>query len=350
MPSSISNSSSRAPNSPYLKIWITAVLLLTLMVLVAEFFWRNQGHLPSISDDQFLWTYNRSQVYSQDENRVITLLGGSRIQLGIVPEKLDVNFPEYQTIHLAIDGTSGYAVFEDLAKDQDFDGLIIMSATVAHFFPSSQDDQQPWVEYYHEQWSSFSWIEKYINMKVRVFLQNHLVIFSSHLNLRRQLMNSFDSSPNYVLMRENRYRAAYYYDRMSPEQLAEHRAQRIDRIGQVPDNQLNPEQEQVFEQIMVGQVSSLVEEMRSHGGDVIFLRMPTCDEHWELDEIRFPKEQYWDRIEELTGANTIHFKDVESLSNFDCPDTSHLDANDALVFTERLANELEKMNFIQFNE
>jgi hypothetical protein len=71
--------------------------------------------------------------------------------------------------------------------------------------------------------------------------------------------------------------------------------------------------------------------------------MPTCGKHWEFDQNRYPKDKYWDKIQPITGASVIHFLDVPSLSNFDCPDTSHLDARDAPVFTQRLADEIYKI-------
>jgi hypothetical protein len=318
-------------------------MLTIVLVAAAELFWRSQGHLPTVTDDKVLWANNRSQVYGRGDSNAIVVLGASRAQVGIVPEVLEEQFPEHRVLHLAVDGQPGYATFKDLAEDPNFDGLIIFSSLAHTFLPENQTDQQPWVDYYHDQWSKLSRIEKYINMKVRVFLQSHLVIFTSRLNLREQLANQFNIVPNYVYMQANRYRPAFYFDRMTPEIREENRLWRLEGVAS-RDNSSTPEKKLEFEQILNTQVASLVAQLRSHGGDVVFLRMPTCDEHWEFDEARAPKDQYWDQIEKLTGADTIHFEDVEGLSNFECPDSSHLDARDAPIFTERLARELKNRN------
>jgi hypothetical protein len=73
--------------------------------------------------------------------------------------------------------------------------------------------------------------------------------------------------------------------------------------------------------------------------------MPTCGEHWALDEANYPKNVYWDQIEPLTGAVSIHFYDTLGLADFDCPDTSHLDASDAPDFSARFSQVLaERLN------
>ena len=346
MPLFTSNSSSRAPGGPYIKIWLTALILVTVMISVSEMFLRSQGHLPTVTDDKFLWSYYRSKVSPRGDKKSIVLLGSSRIQLGVVPEVLNERFPEYQTLHLAVDGTPGYATFQDLANDPSFDGVIILSAIPGAFFPNSQSAQQPWVDYYHEQWGSLNRFEKLVNLRTRIFLQSRLVTFTSRLNLRELLINVFNVFPNYVYMQDDRYRPAYYFERMTPEQLAEHRQWRVDRVTS-RDDPSTPEKELEFEEILITQVAPLVEKLRSHGGNIVILRMPTCDEHWEVDQSRTPKAIYWDQIENLTGAYAIHFKEVDTLANFDCPDTSHLDARDAVLFTDRLADELLSRNIIR---
>jgi hypothetical protein len=68
---------------------------------------------------------------------------------------------------------------------------------------------------------------------------------------------------------------------------------------------------------------------------------------YKLDEKRYPKSKYWDQFAKMTNAVTIHFKDVPELSNFDCPDASHLDFRDAPRFTISLGNELRRLGVIR---
>ena len=84
-------------------------------------------------------------------------------------------------------------------------------------------------------------------------------------------------------------------------------------------------------------VEAIVETLLARGCRVVFLRMPTGDECWELDEQHWPKAKYWDRFAQGTKAETVHFRDYESLNRFECPDCSHLDDTDAVQFTAALA-------------
>lgn len=336
MPSSTSNSNDRVPNAPYGRLWGLTLLIAFAFLFGLEMLWRSMGHLPSVTDDMLLWSYYRSQVYSKNGNKRIVILGSSRSMLGVVPEVLNRYFPSNWAIHLAVDGHNPYATFKDLAEDPNFDGIILFDATEKAFFPGNQRAQEEWVQYYKKIWSSWSRFEKIMNMHIRVFLQSRLVIFSSWLNLRQLSIYHFNIPPAYYYFRPDRYRPAFYYSRMTPEQLEEHRRRRLEIAGSrlsVP----TPEMEQEFEEILRDQVKPLVDKLRAKGGEIIFLRMPTCGEHWEIDESQFPKEQFWDKIQPITGAVAIHFKDYESLSYFDCPDYSHLDATEAPEFTANLA-------------
>jgi hypothetical protein len=82
--------------------------------------------------------------------------------------------------------------------------------------------------------------------------------------------------------------------------------------------------------------------IEKRGGKVVFLRMPTTDIHEQLDELSAPRKQYWD-ILQRAGLRTIHFKDYPQLSCFDCPDTSHLDQEDAATFTKSLYPIIEEV-------
>jgi len=337
--SSISNSNERAPSAPYALIWGLSLLLTIIFLTGLETLWRTSGYLPSVTDDMFLWSYYRSKVYSNHGNRRIVILGSSRSMLGIVPEVLESYFPGRKVIHLAVDGHNPYATFKDLAEDPKFDGIILFDATEKAFFPNNQRAQEPWVKYFRKEWASWSRFEKILNMRIQVFLQSKLVIFNSLLNLRQLAVYHFKIPPMYYTFRPDRYRPAYYYSMMTPEQLEEHRQRRLE-IARSRDDLPTPESEREFEQILREQVKPLVDQLRANGGDIIFLRMPTCGEHWEIDQRLYPKERFWDKIQPITGGQAIHFIDYESLSKFDCPDTSHLDATEAPEFTANLAQSM----------
>jgi hypothetical protein len=341
--SSISSSNDRAPAAPYLKLWGLALLLFLAVLAGLELFWRSSGQLASVTDDMFLWSYHRSRVYSQDGVKRLVILGSSRSMLGIVPEVLKREFPSYEVVHLAVDGHNPYASFRDLAEDERFDGILIVDMTEKSFFPDNQDAQQAWVDYYHREWSSWGRIDKLLNMHIRVLLQSRLVMFNSVLNPRMLIANNFHLQPAYYSFRPDRYRPAFYYDRLTPEELLQARQRRLEIVSRT--ERAAPGMESEFVQILNDQVHPLVAKLQSRGGEVVFLRMPTCDQHWAIDQANFPLQDYWAKIQPVTGARAIHFSNTEGLADFECPDTSHLDATDAPEFTARLSQVLKNRLF-----
>ncbi len=73
----------------------------------------------------------------------------------------------------------------------------------------------------------------------------------------------------------------------------------------------------------------MVRRIQSRGGRVVFVRFPTSGEHWQIDQLKYPKSEFWDLIGGSTVAQTIHFVDHPALRQFELPDTSHLDFSDA---------------------
>src|SRR6266545_4184763 len=88
-------------------------------------------------------------------------------------------------------------------------------------------------------------------------------------------------------------------------------------------------------------IQSWVNAIRRHGGDVIFVRMPVSGSLRRLEDRYYPD---LDRTIESLAASSIKVVDSAkepTLSGFDCPDESHLDAGDAERFSAALARILE---------
>ena len=130
---------------------------------------------------------------------------------------------------------------------------------------------------------------------------------------------------------------------MTEEKLNEHKKKRIQRII---ENSSVSMKEEIFNQILIDKLKRYYHNLKKHNADLILIRMPTTDEHWDFDQSIYPKAKYWDQINGHTGIPTIHFKDYGQLSNFDCPDTSHLDANDSPLFTMYLSEIIMKKSGI----
>lgn len=84
-------------------------------------------------------------------------------------------------------------------------------------------------------------------------------------------------------------------------------------------------------------IETSVTAIQSRGGRVVFALLPRCGAIREVEEERYPKSVYWDRLVATTSALTIDTDSIPAVAQLPCPDGSHLDMHDARVFTRILA-------------
>jgi hypothetical protein len=84
----------------------------------------------------------------------------------------------------------------------------------------------------------------------------------------------------------------------------------------------------------------LVDKLRARGGKIVFIRFPMTDELKALEDRLTPRARDWDRLLHDTKVPGIYFEDFPELSNFPCPEWSHLSAGDSVEFTKRLVPHL----------
>ena len=355
MPSSISNSSShvgvkvasgatvnaRLPNLAYGRLWAWTSVSLVLLVIMLEILLPAQGYSPSVSDSKALWAINRAAVYPQGNKNTLVILGSSRSQLGVVPEVLAQRLENYRIIDLAVNATAAPATFADLASDPDFVGTIVLDIDPSNMFATSQ---QPWVDYYRQEWFHAGRVETIINTQIQVFLQSRFVFTAAQFRFK-ELVWTRNLRPSYLQGQANRYLPAYYYVRLTASERAENLAGRIERTKQYyrDEPSLSPTE---FVATLAAEYGPLIAQLRARGGEVIFLHMPISGEVEEIVDAAYPQADYCDAIAPTLGVPTVHYRDAEGLRGFVCPDGSHLDAADARVFTANLADELIRRGIV----
>lgn len=83
-----------------------------------------------------------------------------------------------------------------------------------------------------------------------------------------------------------------------------------------------------------------VARIRARGGRVVFLRLPVTGPLLAREEQLAPRALTWDRLVRESGVPAIHFEEHPELRAFDCPEWSHLSAEDSVEFTRRLVPHL----------
>ncbi len=333
MPSSTSSSSERIPEGAWLRTWIAALLAFVVATAALEALGRALGHRSMVVDTKALWSLERDRVYERGP-RTVVVLGASRMQLGFSTDEFRRRLPGYSVVQLSANGRYPIATLLDLAEDEDFNGVVICALSALALAPDRWYDQQRLVDYYHRQWTLASKIDRIIATRVEL----GLVAVNPYTRYLKTVSRAVRSKPlpkpYYMTLHADRSREADYavvdVERKRAKRLRSARGYYLRENGLTPEVWLAG----------IPVIEQAVQAIRARGGEVVFVRMPTWGEHWELDEAHFPRRIFWDGLAERTSAVTIHFRDVAGMQ-VDCPDWSHLDTRDRARFTAALLLELQ---------
>lgn len=299
---------------------------------------RNLGFRPDVSETIDLWSLKRTQVYSNDQSKKKAVIAGaSRAQIGIDPQIMSSSLGEqYDVVQISIIGTPPTGVVKDLCNDPKFDGLILFSAIPFFLlpaeYPHSRNDYA-WTGYYHHHFFKLRRLDDLLEVILKSRAQDALAILSRSLSSKSIFKSEFQPSPPKMVMTYDRFQPTDFYNLMSDEARKKEHAFRVANAQKRDGTTLDKEK---FLQAC-DMWKGLYTKLKSRGGEMILFRMPTSNGYWSADQRYAPKSEYWDQITPRTGIPTIHFADHPQLSQFDCPDSSHLDVSDTVEFTEQLA-------------
>lgn len=326
-----STSSSKSP--PWGFVWALALGVTLLGVGTWEVLLRGAELGPEYHDNRSLWAHNRHQLNALDEN-VVVILGASRAQRGIDVETLSAELGR-PVIQLAVEGTSALALLENLAVDPRFRGTILYSIAPPFTFNRLQPRvdngrQREWLEYYQGQQRSEA-----IEQSLRLWFQGRLAFLSGDARPSRVVPALFADGAfpeidqkttlaNRVVLMD--------YAKMPIE---------ADEVGMM---QLYLEHSVPYERdewlATLNYIHVLVEQLRSRGSDVVFLRLPSGEQVSTLEALMYPRERYWADMENNLNARFVHSDDYPSMQGFVSVDGSHIESAKMVEFTEILAEVL----------
>lgn len=339
---STSNSKARAPRGAWGRIWILTLALAITGAVGAELGLRRFGYEPSLTDSPEVWALFRASVYPRfPGEKVIVLIGGSRIQLDVDRSLMEKELGDYRVVQLAIDGSSALPVLYDLARDTAFVGSVLASFRVADLVRETGRASE-YVDHFHRSRGNLNDV---LNSRMRLAGESRFVVrgaqfrflhFFQQLLSRRRL-----PEPPYIRMLPDRSIRADY-TRLDVE---DHRRERLARAALaqeewesagIPEDSLSSG---------AAHLARAVEEIQRRGGQVALIRFPVGEELWRMQDQVWPRARYWDALEARTDAITLHFKEAPALDAFPLPDESHLDFRDAPAFTRSLLEALRRRGF-----
>ncbi len=344
MRSSTSSFEDRSVSGPWGRTWGLTIVVVVALLGALEVRLRHHGYSPSASFDSTLWSVQRHKIYWPDKTPVV-LVGASRLNAGFNPRAFGDEYPDHRAIMLARPGSAPVATLLDLANDDAFEaGVVIVSAAPDHMEKRRRNDQRSLVRAHTKLTKSYGFIDTFVNRQLQAHLEDILAFRSPSVDLEAWALAELGvddyPTPDYDRMHADTSRSLDY----SKLELEAHRRKRVKkRIRNLRKHRATrPERWLKRTQ----KIQDAIDRLLDRGIEVVFVRYPTSGQHYVVDQRHYPREKYWDAFAEHTRAETIHFKDHESLRDYECADASHLDSKSASDFTIALAAVLEERGIL----
>jgi hypothetical protein len=324
---------------------ILAVLIVLIFVISWEIHLRNKGYMPDYDDGPELWASKRALVYGSADKTVV-FTGSSRI-------KYDLDIPTWENqtgtdaIQLSFVGSSPRHILTDLAKDLKFKGRVIVDVTEGLFF-SEIGDLRPdaGIAYYQKRTPAQN-----VSFRLGLPLEASLVFLNSnqfsltgmlgraHVPDRPEVIPFLDfpaGFENNKRDRQNQMTDAFLADTNQWNQVKAIWGMFAKRFGSMPPMSGN----RLY--TVIQSVKNDVDKIRARGGDVVFTRTPSSG-MFKIGEAKsYPRAKYWDLLLQVTGCKGIYYGDYPETANMQCPEWSHLNPHDAIIYTRTLIIDLEK--------
>lgn len=346
MPSSTSssrvdrNQSRPVPAGPWGRTFGLMALLLVVLLGSWELYWRDRGFEPSINNSPGLWAQARRRVDAREPNTTV-FVGSSRtlfdIDLQVWREETGV-----LPIQLALEGSNPLPVVTSLAEDEDFTGLLVVGVTSFLTLMPDIGYRADAFERYGSETPS-QWMGHKLSVPLeRLFAFYHFDA-SLFTILHRQAWWPERPGRDFVArdvrrlsdMDENREADLWVKIDDDPEyaSIVQEIWQELIRTAPPPP----PEEEAraMFEQTLET-LQRDVSAIRARGGEVVFLRLPSCCWFRDFEAEALPREQVWEPMVASVEAVGVHFEDFRELSDVRVPEWSHVSSRDKGRLTRAL--------------
>lgn len=324
-------------------LWACGITL--SFIIFWEAYLRSTGIGISYDDGPELWSDKRSMT-NLPQDKATVFIGSSR-------NKYDLDIATWESltgekaIQLAFEGTSPMPTLDHLANDSLFKGKLMIDVTEMLLFSPNGDEMglaKKALSYYKE----ITPAQKF-SFQVNRILESQLVFLERDYFSLKALLKRIPIPERKGIMTEPYFPIDFgridfnRQNRMSAKFLKERSIQdSVKNIwafySRIAAQQPPPTQQSIDSIFQV--IQKDVEKITARGGKVIFVRTPSSGTFLQIEQQVFPREQFWNRILQMTGAQGIHFMDYKE-QQFICPEDSHLTPEDAVIYTKSLVKVLE---------
>jgi hypothetical protein len=329
------------------KAGILVLVLVLLFIAGYEFYWRSRGFKISYNDDESLWSSKRKEIYKSPKEATV-FIGSSRI-------KYDLDIPTWESItgekaiQLSMVGTSPRPFLDDLANDKNFKGKLIIDVTEGLFFgrntKRTEKSAIDGIEFY-KKWTPAQKFSSVINYALEsnfVFLEKNKFSLNALLDdlpvLKRKGLNSRPAFPRGFNMNAIN-RQSYMNDNFLNDTSQQHAQQNNWKMGGSLDKAPGIGGDSLI--AIFKKVKLATDRIKARGGVVFFVRTPSSGEYLKAEKMNYPRQKYWDSLLLYTNCPGIYFEDYPAIAHFVCPEWSHLNPKDAIVFTKNFIDILKE--------
>ena len=327
-----------------LKKSLTIALVITIIATVAwEGYWRSQGYYPNLDDNDALWAQNRHKLKGLTKDGVV-LLGSSRVLFDIQLDEWE-EATGIRPVQLATAGSTPLPIFHDLVENTSFNGTVLVGVTPGLFFSTTFPKAQPWawaqtrVDHYHKR----TYAQR-LNHSLSIPLQNSFAFLSesemaSGIKLKTLLSKikigergGKGMPPFYDFADIEIDRNVKMTERTATDTAFANTVKRVWQFYMNAD--MPPPDKKSTMAFFLKDAKKFME----RGGNLILLRCPSTGFFKDLESKGLPREAYWDSLVSQSKAKAYNYMDYPQFTKLECPEWSHLSAEDASYFTKELVS------------
>lgn len=329
------------PTRPWRGIALAAALLVAMLVAGWEVWARSAGlRTADIGDSPQAWAEMRAGIHPDD----LVIVGDSRILF-------DTDLAHFEQLtgirpkQLAIHGTNGRVLMEQLTRDPGYKGLLLVGMADTSFFrpmAAPAGVGQPWIEGYERNREP----SQVTGLILDRWLQRLFAFLDEDMRFSR-LLGRLDhgwrkgvDSPYEDVWKVDEsfdYRQRFMWPRI------EHPGYYQDQARHAWDDFRGKPGDPKEIAAVIAASRKAVRELRRRGGDVVFIRPPSAAPIRDNEEKRLPKARVWNALLAGTGAPGIHADDLPRAQDLDIPEWSHLSRTCATVFTDAYVRRLAEL-------
>ncbi len=327
-----------------------ALCMLVAVVCLLEAALARRGYEGNAQDSPERWQHERGRASRLGKNALI-IVGASRVQLGLDLPTLRAE-TGLEPVQLALDGSGFEAMLASLAADPGIRGTVLVDYYDMGVGVMGGPGAKAAKHYLAHPASHFAAPFSSMEASLTDSVRSRLAAYADGSSPFNALQfRAFDdhAGPSYTTVRADRSVLADY----SLVAMPAFYYQRVGWHLGLPDRRSVPDLAVLREHIarlrpldngaylaQLPRLRQTVAAIEQRGGRVVFIAMPTSGMIREIDDIRYPRAQFWDEFARGVGARVVRASDLPALKDVQCPDGSHLDRRDRVRVTKALAAQL----------